>query len=248
MKKTLLIVLSASFTLSILSLKGQVRSYAYDFENDTPGTIFSSSATFNYTQNNNSTTLAAGGTLIFRGNSASTDYVVFEIGGSKALRMQTALNTQTNDFGIYIGGLDFTDFASGDDKQVDFSFDILGNNVISTTDWEVNYTYGSSSAGYTPFTTVAPTDNVVFSFANSGSAFTTVTGTFIVPDGLGSSLGGLFISGPRNPDGTAALTGAGGSLAINNISVDVTAIPEPQTFAVLLGLISLGFVVARRRS
>lgn len=246
MKNASRLTILASMALATTLAYGQTRTYDYDFEADTVGTALLNSATFNYTTGDNSTSLAAGGTLIFRGNSGSSDYEVVSIGGSNALRIQGAMNTQTDDFGVYIGGLDFSDFAGNENKQVDFSFDILGNSINSVVDWEVNYTFASTTAGPSSFVD-APTDNLVFTFANSGGTMTTISGSFAIPDGQGSTVGGLFISGPRALDGSAAMTGAGGSLAMDNISVSVSAIPEPQTFAVLIGVISLMLVVTRRR-
>jgi len=246
MKRSLSTTLAAAVALtSISSLSAQARDYSYDFEGDTAGIALTDSATFNYTNNNNSTVLAAGGTLVFRGNSGSSDYEVVSIGGSNALRIQGALNTQTDDFGIYLGGLDFSDFVGGESKTVSFSFDILGNALTSAADWEVNYTLAASGAGHSGFVDDLFTGNTVFTFANTGGTLSTITGSFVVADGVGSTLGGLFISGPRAIGGGAALTGAGGSLALDNLSVNV--IPEPQAFAMIVGLLSLGFVALRRR-
>lgn len=238
-------ITAALILAPLFALNGQTRSYSYDFEADTLGVAFSDSATFNYSNDNASTTLSAGGTLVFRGNSSGSDYEVVTIGGTKTLRIQGGLNTQTDDFGVYIGGLDFSDYVSGDEKLVTFSFDILGNSLVSADNWEVNYTLASSLAGHTGFVDDAFTGKTVFSFANSGSTMTTVSGSFTVPDGSGSTIGGLFISGPRNLDGSAALASGGGSLALDNISVAV--IPEPETFATIFGIAALMLLVVRRR-
>ena len=234
---------------SATMLSAQTRDYSYDFESDSISTLQSDSATFNYTNSNTSSTLSAGGTLVFRGNSSGSDYVVTSISGSNALRIQGGLNTQTDDFGIYVGGLDFSDFTGGESKLVSFSFDILGNSLVSSTDWEVNYTLASSTAGHSGFVNdgFVDTGNLIFTLNNSGSTFTTVSGSFIVDDGVGSTIGGLFISGPRDIDGNAALTSGGGSLAIDNISVSVSAIPETATSALLIGFTALVFSSVRRK-
>jgi|AACY02.12.fsa_nt_gi hypothetical protein len=233
--------------VSSVLASGQTRSYNYDFESDTLGIVSSNNPTYDYTTDDNSTTLSAGGTLALRGNGSTTDYEIVSISGSQFIRLQGGINTQTDDFGIYIGGLDFSDFASGLAKEVSFSFDLLGNSLVSSTDWEVNYTLASSLAGHSGFVDDAFTGNLVFDFANSGSAATTISGTFTVNDGEGSTIGGLFISGPRDASGNAALASGGGSLAIDNISVTVSAVPEPAAGGLVLSLGILSWVACRRR-
>jgi hypothetical protein len=186
--------------------------------------------------------------LVLRGNSGSTDNVFAAVGGSTALRMQTALNAHTDDFGVYIGGIDTSDFSPAGQKTVSFSFDVLGSSLSSTTNWEVNLTNGASSAGHSSF--VFGSGHVAgdtFDFANTGSTMNTVTGSFTVDAGVGSTLGGLFISGPRNSSGDATMAfGSGASLAIDNISI--TVVPEPTSYALLLGLAGVATVGFRRSS
>lgn len=80
------------------------------------------------------------------------------------------------------------------------------------------------------------TDGTVGSFVSSG--FTTIT-VSLVPYGVGNAADIMFYG----------MIGGGNSEAfrVSFDSITLTAVPEPSTYAVLSGLVGLGFVAWRRR-
>ena len=92
-------------------------------------------------------------------------------------------------------------------------------------------TTGSNHLG-TDFTTLSPTLNQVF-FIGDGEASSGLTQTYVAPTGATR----LFLG---SMDGYEWKNNSG------SFSVEMTVVPEPATYAALLGIGTLGFVAVRR--
>jgi len=108
---------------------------------------------------------------------------------------------------------------------------IVTNNLISTTDTK-------SFTKNAPFN--FPLANVV---NNLGNFVTTSTGSFSASD--------LYLLKGLNDSslpGVAGVSGLQGTLAVSSTGdITFTVIPEPSTYAIILGALTVGFVALRRR-
>ncbi len=198
---------------------------------------------------------AVANTLAFNGRSSSTDYIIRDKGGAhaNALYLKT-INTANTDFGIYLHKLDFTDGGANaaNITTVNWSFDILGydsNGNLDPTGWAVKIRTDNSSqnlhvsdAWYSSAVTAQTfsfIDDSTGETAKNGT-WTTISGSYDIAAGTGGAVGGIQIS-TDNGGYTS-----GGGLFLDNISVDVTTIPEPATIG-LVGVFGAASLFIRRR-
>lgn len=219
------------------------------FQTDTPG--------YNYTSNNvySAGTGVGANTLAFQGGSGGTDYGVRNKGtGHETALFWRTLNPQGANAGIYLQKIDMTAGGANDTQviRVSWSFDILGydqNGGLDSSSWAVKVRYDNTSenlnisdawysAGAVAQTFSFNDDST--SHSSTDGTWTTVTGFYDVAIGTGRALGGIQISTDNG-----AYT-SGGGIFLDNISVDVSPIPEPATLG-LLGVVSAAAFFIRRR-
>lgn len=142
-----------------------------------------------------------------------------------------SISTTATSASFTLTGLDFD--GVGENAPTGFEYFIVSSSQFSTlnlVDADVTDTT-ITNEGFAPadFTRLAPGDEVT---------------------GLNLSLGTLNIADSTDLSFEFQLspnsTGNKGSLA--GITMDVTAVPEPSSFAALAGLLTLGFTAMRRRS
>ncbi|WP_309386221.1 PEP-CTERM sorting domain-containing protein [Cerasicoccus frondis] len=241
MKNTTVLPLFVISVFCSISLNAQTRNYGYSFS--TPETLATDVASWNYTLDTSYSGSGDPGStanmFIVRGESGSSDHSIVSIAGETAYYVRTA-NSQNTNFGFYLMNLDFTDFTSGQDVLVSYSFKILGNDTnggINPNDWEVRYTEGTTGVGVSSYTDLAQT----FSFQDDNQTWTSISGTFIVSSA--SDRGGILINAGTSGSG---YTSSGGYYLADYI-VEVSSIPEPSSFA-LFGAVLMGVLVVGRRS
>ncbi|MFH1497532.1 MAG: PEP-CTERM sorting domain-containing protein [Verrucomicrobiota bacterium] len=246
MKKLYTLLALAGLSMSAGSLSAQTRDYGYTF--DTPATLRTDGASWNYTLNElypgSGDPGATENMLIVRGESGSSDHSVVTVGDHTGYFVRTA-NTQNANFGFYLMNLDFRDLDVGVDVVVNYSFKILGNDTnssIDPNDWNVRYATGTTTVGVSAFSNVAQT----FDFNDDNATWTTISGSFMITSGTGSSRGGILINDGTS---TSGATSTGGYyLADLSVQVDsVAVIPEPSSFALIAGFAALAGITLRRR-
>jgi hypothetical protein len=122
-------------------------------------------------------------------------------------------------------GSNFLDSTSGDS----FSFAAIaqGNSSGATLSWEFSTNGGGSWSNITGFSQT---------LGNAYAVYST--------DALDGLTGDVLIRGTY----AGGSTGAGDSFGLDNVQFNGTAVPEPSSFAAILGAVALGLAASRRRS
>ncbi|MDF7823695.1 PEP-CTERM sorting domain-containing protein [Pontiellaceae bacterium B12227] len=231
----------------------------YDFNERTADTGYFQEETsgYNYTSNNVYTagTGVGANTLAFQGGSSGTDYGVRNKGtGHETALFWRTLNPQGANAGIYLQKIDMTDGGANGSQvvRVSWSFDILGydqNGGVDPSSWTVKVRYDNTSENLNIsdawYSTGALAQTFSFNDDSTGhnstdGTWTTVIGSYDVAIGTGAALGGIQISTDNG-----AYTSAGG-IFLDNITVDVAAIPEPATLS-LIGAFGAAVIFIRKR-
>lgn len=194
-------------------------------------------------------------TFAVNGKSSGTDYIVRNKGAGheNALYLKT-LNTINGDFGVYLQKLDFTDGGANaaNITTVSWSFDILGydsNGNIDPTGWTVKVRTDNTSQNINVsdawFSSAVLGQTFSFNDDSTGETaangtWTTVSGSYDIAAGTGGAVGGIQIS-TDNGGYTS-----GGGIFLDNITVDVSTIPEPAALG-LVALFGAGILFIRRR-
>lgn len=155
----------------------------------------------------------------------------------------------TASFSSQFQALSLGSFASGDSFKVTLDatgfqnivfggFRINGTTSAPVT-WQLSYSL-TGAAG--TFTNVAP-----FTLSSGTSVGTTTVTGFALPVGANnnSSIVVSFLATT-----SAKISGAGaasGTLHLDNLSFSATAIPEPSTYAIILGAVALISIAVHRR-
>ena len=203
---------------------------------------------------------AVANTLGFTGGSSGTDYIIRDKGTDheNALYWKT-LNPQGANAGIYLQKIDMTAGGANASQivRVSWSFDILGYDTeagstdIVPDNWTVKVRYDNTSQNLDVsdawYSSVATAQTFSFVDDTTGETaidgtWTTVSGYYDVAVGAGAAVGGIQI---RQPIGVGGYTSAGG-IFLDNITVDVTAIPEPATLG-LVAAFGAGVLFIRKR-
>jgi hypothetical protein len=229
----------------------------YDFNSISAGTVVQANmAQYDYTSSQAYVgSNAVANTLAFNGRSSGTDYIIRDkgTGHENALYFKT-INTANSDFGIYLQKLDFTDGGANaaNITTVSWSFDILGydsNSNLDPSSWTVKVAAGNSSQNLHVsdawFSSAATAQTFSFVDDSTGETaqngtWTTISGSYDIAAGDGGSAGGIQIS-----TDLGGYTSAGG-IFLDNISVDITTIPEPATLG-LVGAFGGAVLFIRRR-
>ena len=228
------------------SLLAQTREYGYSFEGESVGAIATDEVAWNYTDKTSFSGSGDPGTtanlLLLRGDSTSSDYSIEDISDTKGIYIRTA-NMQNANFGVYLMNLDLRPFEIGVPVEVSYSFKILGNDTngnIIPNNWQVRYTDGATTAGVASFENVDST----FNFFDTGSTWTTVSGTFMTS--TGSDRGGILIN--AGTSGSGYTSGGGVYIADYSVTVSSSAIPEPAETSLALGILGALCIGITRRS
>lgn len=233
-KQTLIRLLSlVALAGTIPHVSAQARDYGYSFT--TPEALATDTPSWNFTLDAAYPNTGDPGTtsnmLIVRGESSGSDHSIVTIAGETAYYVNTT-NPQNANFGFFLMNLDFRDVAVGADVNVNYSFKFLANDTndsIVTTGAQVRYTTAATTPGLASFGNVDQT----FSFQDDNATWTTVSGSFTLPTGTGSSRGGILI----NTGQLGAFTSAGGFYLAD---LDVTVVPEPSSLMMItIGLLSM---------
>jgi len=254
MKKTMKLMATAA----LVAISSQATVVLdYNFNGTAAGTtVRGNTAQYDYTSDQVYVgTNAVANTLAFNGKSSGTDYIIRDkgLGHENALYLKT-LNTINADFGIYLQKLDFTDGGANaaNTTRVTWSFDILAydsNGNIDPTGWtvKVRTDNNSQSINVSDAWFTAGVLGQTFSFNDDSSGetatdgtWTTISGSYDIAAGTGGSVGGIQISTDNG-----GYTSAGG-IFLDNITVDVTTIPEPATLG-MIALFGAGTIFIRRR-
>lgn len=235
----------------------------YDFDGIAAGTVVQANMSqYDYTSGQAYVgSNAVANTLGFTGGSSGTDYIIRDkgTGHENALYWKT-LNPHGANTGIYLQKIDMTAGGANASQvvRVSWSFDILGydqsaggSEDIIPTAWTVKVRYDNTSQNLDVsdawYSAAATAQTFSFNDDSTGETakdgtWTTVSGFYDVAVGTGASVGGIQI---RQPLGEGGYTSAGG-IFLDNIVVDVTAIPEPATFG-LIGSFGAFILFIRRR-
>jgi hypothetical protein len=225
---------------------------AFDFDKLSAAGVFADSPSFtdqgSYVADNIGSGFSA--TLYVDGSFGSTD--IASLSGADPLGTnfgEDVLNRATLDFGNLSGttqnpeafGINTTDTAS-------FTFALsLGSNV-----------FDSSAAD--SFSFVARADggsagaNLSWDYStNGGASFTALSGfnqtlgtayTAYSTNGLDGLSGDVLVRGTYS----GGATGAGQTFGLDNVQFNGSVVPEPSSFAAILGALALGVTATRRRS
>lgn len=113
--------------------------------------------------------------------------------------------------------------------------------------------YSTDGAAFTDLTSYSvlanASPNTPWSATGSVNSAYTLTEDLAAISGLNNQASVTFrlVLADTTPAGASATFGSGGTDRIDNFTVTGAVIPEPSTYAVLLGLASLGFVAWRRK-
>jgi len=169
-------------------------------------------------------------------NWAATGGTKLSAGGSEYVTSQWSSTTITN--GVL-----------GDVNSANFGVQSTGavNNGIAAVNSVMAGAVTNNLIGSTvvnSFTTKAPFNMPAVSVVNTlGNAVSTTSGSFSVSD-LYLIKGNVDTSLP----GVAGVSGFQGTLAVSSTGdITFTVIPEPSTYAIILGALTIGFVALRRR-
>ena len=221
----------------------------YDFNGIPAGTVVQANlAQYDFTSDQAYVgSNAVANTLAFNLKSSGADYIVRDKGGAyaNALYLKT-MNTANADFGIYLQKLDFTDGGANaaNVTTVSWSFDILGydsNGNLDPSAWTVKVRTDNTSQNLNVsdawYSSAVTAQNFSFSDDSTGETakdgtWTTISGSYNIPAGTGAVAGGIQIS-----TDLGGYTSAGG-VFVDNLTVDVTTIPEPTSLS-LIGVAGL---------
>ncbi len=216
-------------SLAILSLGASVLAYAQTRNYEIVFPSFSPSPTilaedvsnWNYTESIEYNPPLAGlpaPLLVVRGQSSSSDHALYNHGKVNAYELIT-LNGGHRDFGFHLLNLDFRDVEKGRDVVVSYRFRILASDpsdTINPIGWAVKYALNTNSeAAGVNYTETAQH----FSFADDGSRWTDVVGSFSIPAGKGGARGALLINAGTSGTGFSYA----GRLYLADLSVSVAA-------------------------
>lgn len=219
----------------------------YDFNGTAAGTVVQANvAQYDYTSGQTYVgSNAVANTLAFNGKSSGTDYIIRDkgTGHENALYLKT-ISTSATDFGIYLNKIDMTDGGANaaNITTVSWTFDILGydsNASIDPTGWTVKLNIDNTSQNlYVSDAWFNGTGKVTaqtFSFNDDSTGETstdgtwaTISGSYDIAAGAGATVGGIQISTDNG-----GYTSAGG-IFIDNLTVDVSTVPEPATLSLIV--------------
>jgi hypothetical protein len=247
------IILAAS--LSAVISQGTVIA---DFEVHPVDTqIATDNPKYDYTSNTTyDPATAAANSLVFRAGTA-TDYIVQNrgTGHEKSLHLNGSINTSQADQGFYILQVDMTAGGANATQvtRVSYSFDILGTSDdadLGLTDWTVKINFASGSGNITHgdswFNGAGAVTNQTFDINNAGkngtTGWKTISGFYDIAIGAAGTAGGIQVS----TDVGGFVSGGTGGYTVDNITLDVAAIPEPATLG-MVGLFGAAILIIRRR-
>ena len=239
-----------------------VSSYAtivmdYDFNGTAAGTVVQANmAQYDYTSAQAYVgSNAVANTLAFNAKSGSADYIIRDkgTGYENTLYLKTQ-NTANTDYGTYLQKLDFTDGGANaaNITTVSWSFDILAydsNDSIDPNNWTVKVRTDNTSQNLNVsdawYSSAVIAQTFSFNDDSTGETskdgtWTTISGSYAIAAGAGGSVGGIQISTDNG-----GYTSAGG-IFIDNLTVDISTIPEPATFG-LVGVFGAATLFIRRR-
>lgn len=245
MKNKIILTGLASFTLAMLPASGQSLLAGWDFGNASSG---DTSVDANFTD------LGAGdgpGASVFGALDLTNlvDDSNFETWGdvdsanslsaNRAIDFADNRTVGVNDTFGTANSLRVSDHADGEFFQFDLT---LGS---SYTDFEFSYAAAVFNSGNT--------GTVQWSYSADGSGFTNVGAADTVTGLFGSSeeenqisLGAVSATN-LSIRGTLSSFGTGDEMLVDNFQVGGNAVPEPSSFALIAGVLSIAFVGARRR-
>lgn len=231
-------VTSAAFTYG-QSFDSLVSSGSATFVNDstlTGWSLFRSSGSA-MTMTAGTGSSNAGGFYSF-GAAASTDRALGSVGSGATGTIAYALALTNN------SGAALNSFTIGYDGE-----QWRNGGVTSAHALLMEYGYGASYGGVTSWTQAGSGFNFS-SIVNTASAGAVNGNAAGLQSGIGGTIATNWTAGStlwvRWTD--VDNTGADHGLAIDNVTLSVTAVPEPGTYAMLLaGLAAIGFVARRRR-
>lgn len=223
---------------STLTITGGSGTFAGTLTNSGVGALLAitnsgGSLTLSGTNTYNGATIVSGGTLTLGSNLANTASVTVS-GGTLASNV-AAVNLGAGAFSLTSGALSANGASIG-------TFTIAANQAFSATLGTLNFTLGASNTS----DQIIGSGTGALSLTNLTLALngsTSVTGSYTLFTGFGGThtISGITITGLDS--------GYTGILDNNGIlTVSFSAVPEPSTWALLIGVTALGFTAVRRRT